>query len=142
MGCTHRTQPPDTLEGGEKDLIVGVVQDFFQALEAREDVRLNRVLHEEAQLTRIDARGDTLTVSALEGADWISSVSEPGPPLIERMRDPQVHFSENLAQVWTYYTFYIGEELSHCGYDAFQLIKTDPEGWRILGVTYTIEPCL
>ena len=57
------------------------------------------------------------------------------------MQNAQVAFTGNLANVWTYYDFHIGDELSHCGYDAFQLVKTDSEDWRILGVTYTIETC-
>lgn len=140
-GCGSGPEAPSTPQGLEEDLIVGVVQDFFQALEAREKVRLERVLHEDATLTRIDARGEERSVSRSSGSDWISAVSVPGPPLIERMEGAQVEVAENLAQLWAYYTFQIGDSLSHCGYDAFQLVKTGPEGWRILGVTYTIETC-
>ena len=125
----------------EQDLILRAVQDFFQALEARERVRLEHALHEEATVTRIDTRGDSVSISAGDGRDWMESVCVPGPPLIERMQNAQVAFTGNLANVWTYYDFHIGDELSHCGYDAFQLVKTDSEDWRILGVTYTIETC-
>lgn len=142
MGCSADPGAPVASGGAEQDLIVGAVQDFFQALEAREGVRLERVLHEDAQLTRIDTRGDTVTVTASAGTDWILSVSEPGLPLIERMDDVHVQFTGSLAHVWAHYTFHIGEELSHCGYDAFQLVKSGSGEWRILGVTYTIETCL
>jgi hypothetical protein len=140
-GCSSDSGAPVAAKGAEQDLIVGVVQDFFQALEARERVRLERVLHEDAQLTRIDTRGDTVAVSTSAGSDWILSVSEPGPPLIERMDDVHVQFAGGLANVWAHYTFHIGEELSHCGHDAFQLVKSGSGDWRILGVTYTIETC-
>jgi hypothetical protein len=124
----------------EKEVILGVVHDLFQALEAREPFRLQVVLHENAVLTRIDARGDTLKMATTSGADWISSVSEPGEPLIERMEHPEVHHSGRFADVWTFYDFHVGDKLSHCGYDAIQLVKESGQ-WRILEITYTIESC-
>ena len=142
VGCSTETDEPIGLEGAEQELIVGVVQDFLQALEAGERVRLERALHEDATLTRIDTRGESVVVSTTECADWISMVSEPGPPLIERMEDVEVRLTERLAHVWAFYTFHIGDDLSHCGFDSFQLIKNELNGWRIFGVTYTIETCL
>jgi len=35
-----------------------------------------------------------------------------------------------VAQVWTEYAFYLNKEFSHCGIDAFQLVK-DKE-WKII----------
>jgi hypothetical protein len=34
------------------------------------------------------------------------------------------------------YTFYVGDQMSHCGVNAFQLMKTT-EGWKIIGITDT-----
>jgi hypothetical protein len=34
------------------------------------------------------------------------------------------------------YAFYVGERLSHCGVDAFQLFK-GPDGWRIFEIADT-----
>ena len=41
-----------------------------------------------------------------------------------------------LASVWTEYTFYLGDKLSHCGVNTFQLVDTE-EGWKILNITDT-----
>lgn len=41
-----------------------------------------------------------------------------------------------LAQVWTDYAFYLGDQFSHCGVDAFELFKTD-KGWKIFVITDT-----
>ena len=141
IGCTTPASRSDTAGNAlEEDAILETVHDFFQALEAREAFRLQALLHEDAVLTRIDARGDTLKVAAGAGTEWVASVSKPGEPLIERMENPVVHHAGRFADVWTYYDFHIGEELSHCGYDAIQLVKEEGR-WRILGVTYTIEAC-
>lgn len=41
-----------------------------------------------------------------------------------------------LAQLWTEYAFYLGDQFSHCGVDAFDLFKTE-EGWKIFVITDT-----
>jgi hypothetical protein len=43
-----------------------------------------------------------------------------------------------IATVWAPYDFWIDGKFSHCGVDAFDLIKTD-KGWRIAGGAYTVE---
>ena len=43
-----------------------------------------------------------------------------------------------IATVWTPYDFWIDGKFSHCGIDAFDLVKTD-EGWKIAGGSYTLE---
>ena len=43
-----------------------------------------------------------------------------------------------IATVWAPYDFWIDGKLSHCGIDAFDLIKTE-DGWKIAGGVYTVE---
>jgi hypothetical protein len=56
----------------------------------------------------------------------------------ERIWNPDVRIHGLIATVWAAYDFWIDGKLSHCGVDAFDLIKT-PEGWRIAGGVYTVE---
>jgi hypothetical protein len=35
----------------------------------------------------------------------------------------EVQIDDNLAAVWTEYEFYVGKNFSHCGVNAFQLVK-------------------
>lgn len=138
--CGPSSAPADGgLDAGDQE-VVAVVHDFLQALEAREGIRLAMALHSEATLTRIGMDGDTLRTKLMTGDEWMASVTKEGPALIERLENIEVHRSDLLADVWAYYDFHVGEELSHCGYDAFQLVKEKGQ-WRILGVTYTTEPC-
>jgi len=58
--------------------------------------------------------------------------------LVERGFDPVVHVQNQLATVWLPYDFYIDGELSHCGVDAFTLLRTNA-GWRIASVSFTVE---
>jgi hypothetical protein len=138
IGCADSNSGQD--KGAESEEVLGVVHDFFQALEARQDFRLSTLMHSQASLVRIDARGDTLKVDPIGSEDWLASIAGEGPALIERMHNPVVQHSGPLAEVWTYYDFHIGDKLSHCGHDAIQLVKEEGR-WKILGVTYTIETC-
>jgi hypothetical protein len=59
-------------------------------------------------------------------------------PLIERLFEPRVELQGSLASVWAPYDFHFGTRFSHCGVDAFQLLKT-ADGWRIAGLADTYE---
>ena len=52
-------------------------------------------------------------------------------PWSELIWDVQIESDGNLAQVWAKYAFYVGRKFSHCGVDAFQLIKDTDRKWRI-----------
>jgi hypothetical protein len=48
----------------------------------------------------------------------------------EKMIDPEVKIDGTIAQVWTYYTFHLNDTFSHCGTDAFMLVKVGGS-WKI-----------
>ena len=48
----------------------------------------------------------------------------------ERIWDPEVRIDGDVAQVWAYYTFHRNGAFSHCGVDAFMLLKVGGE-WKI-----------
>lgn len=50
----------------------------------------------------------------------------------ERLSNTVVYLDGGIAQVWTEYSFYVGDEFSHCGVDAFHLIKDDTGSWKII----------
>lgn len=52
----------------------------------------------------------------------------------EKIWSYEIDIDGGLAAVWTPYTFYLGEKLSHCGVNAFHLFKSD-EGWYITQIT-------
>jgi hypothetical protein len=60
----------------------------------------------------------------------------PETTLDERIFDVEVRQDANLATVWTRYSFYAGAQFSHCGFDAFQLFKSE-QGWRIIAIADT-----
>jgi hypothetical protein len=51
-------------------------------------------------------------------------------PYDERITFDLVKIDDELAMLWAPYKFYLGEKFSHCGVDAFQLVKINNE-WKI-----------
>jgi hypothetical protein len=69
--------------------------------------------------------------------DFLANVARgTGEGANERIYAPEVRIDGNLATVWTFYTLHVGERFSHCGIDAFQLLKL-PAGWKIVAVADT-----
>jgi hypothetical protein len=53
------------------------------------------------------------------------------PNWIEKLYNTEIRVDGNLAHVWTDYSFYVGDKLSHCGVDSFALIKLKGV-WKIV----------
>ena len=54
----------------------------------------------------------------------------------EKIYNTTIQIDGDIAQVWTDYSFYIGETFSHCGVDAFQLIRENSK-WLIINLMDT-----
>jgi hypothetical protein len=78
----------------------------------------------------------TTLVRTLE--ESINSIAAVTVPMEERIWDPEVRVDGGVAIAWAPYDFYIDASFSHCGHDAFQLIRTD-RGWKLASIVYTVE---
>ena len=61
-----------------------------------------------------------------------------GAKYTERGFRPEVRISGPLAMVWLPYDFYRDDKWSHCGVDAFTLLKVDGR-WRIATLVWSVE---
>lgn len=59
--------------------------------------------------------------------------------LAEDMYAPEVKVYGDFAQVWGRYVFFLEGKVSHCGVNAFHMVRT-AEGWKIGGIASTIDP--
>jgi hypothetical protein len=76
-------------------------------------------------------------IATIDPSRWIGGVGKAtGDAYDERIFDPEVRVDDNIATVWTYYEFWLGPKLSHCGIDAFFLAKTSA-GWKVNQVADT-----
>lgn len=117
--------------------VIAVVERLFDGMRTQDTTMMRSVFAPQAHMYGVGRDG---TVSARSPDGFIASVgSRQGGMLDERVFSPQVRIDGNLATVWTYYTLHIGEEFSHCGYDAFMLYRL-AEGWKIVSLADTRRP--
>lgn len=128
-----------------RDTVVAAIKTLFDGMRAGDTTAMRKVIHPDARLqtTFIDKDGKP-RISGASIDKWLSSVGTPHDAVFdEKIWSYDVRIDQNLATVWTEYTFYLGDKLSHCGVNAFQLFR-NAEGWKIIQVTDTRrkEGCL
>ncbi len=110
------------------------------AMRRRDAEALRGIFHESARMTLLrPAQGGGLRVAVLTGEQFIAAATNPsGPILDEPIRNPWLKLDGDLATVWAEYQVRIEGKVSHCGYDAFHLVRVGAV-WKILNVADTFR---
>ena len=114
---------------------LATVRALLRALGARDLERIEALHLPQALTVVVQGGGAYPTVRALP--EVLDAVGDVSVPMVERIWDPEVRVSGDLAAVWAPYDFYVGGSFSHCGEDAFHLVRAAGD-WRIAAVSYTI----
>jgi hypothetical protein len=123
-----------------EDAVLRAVDELFAAMAAGDAERAGHVLLPEGQWVSVRPGADGAEVVAvMPHHQVLERLAEGTERWLERYWDPQVMVHGPVAVVWTPYDFYRDGEFSHCGMEAFTLVR-GPDGWRITGATYTVEP--
>lgn len=124
--------------GDEEKQVIAVVNQFFTMLETR-DAELGKKILQPGGVSFSTREKDNKIVFKGTGFQaLIDSIPNIKSDLKEVMENPKVLLHKNIAVLWAEYKFYVNGEFSHCGVDAFNLLKTE-EGWKITGILYTVE---
>jgi hypothetical protein len=135
----------------DRAAILATVQKVFDAMRTRDTALLTQAFDSTARLAGVSTRG-TPAVSLTAPSQFGASIARApaGDVWNERIFDPEVKIDGNVAQVWAYYTFHRNGTFSHCGVDAFMLLKVGTT-WKITqladsrrtqGCTHTEPPGL
>lgn len=125
--------------GSERDAVLGVVQRFFDAMAARDPGAMREVTLPEGRFfALVDGNGRTSMRSSTND-EFARGLAARTETLLERMWEPEVRVHGPIATVWAPYDFHRDGQFSHCGIDAFTLVKVE-SGWKISGGAYTVEP--
>jgi len=117
--------------------VLAVVERLFDGMRQRDTALLATLFDPEARLVGTGMREGQPVARALPISQFIAAVGNgQGEEWIERIYHPTIQVSDNLAAVWAWYTFHLGDQLSHCGVDAF-LLARGANGWRIVSVADT-----
>ena len=130
--------PPASPSGPPaEERVRATIDALFDGMRAGDAAAVRAVFHEDARLHTALGPADTSAVSATPVDTFVEAVGEPRDRVWdERTWDVQVRVDGPLASAWVPYVFYLGDERSHCGVNAVQLVRTGA-GWRILQLTDT-----
>ncbi|HEV2131362.1 MAG TPA: nuclear transport factor 2 family protein [Longimicrobiaceae bacterium] len=133
LGWAHpvRAQSPETA-------VLAAVQQLFDAMAARDTAAARAVLMPGGLFFAVVTGEGEDAIGAMPYTDFLARLAVAEQRWLERMWEPQVLIHGPLAVVWTRYDFYRGDSFSHCGVDAFNLVRT-AEGWKIASAAYTVE---
>jgi ketosteroid isomerase-like protein len=121
-----------------QDTVRATVQEFFRTMTDRDSAGARRVLLDDGVYWRTRESGTEFITSKGTNAEYIERLGTPGEKLLERMWQPTVQVHGRIAMLWTEYDFHVDGKFSHCGVDAFTLLRTDA-GWKIASIAWTVE---
>ena len=121
----------------EKKEVLGVVNQFFDAMQKNDSLGFRKVFLPEAYNYYIQETKDSLRIGARSSFDFKFRKDRI---VREQLTDKgvmvQVH--KRIAVVWGPYNLWINNTFSHCGVDVFTLVKTKA-GWKIASLAYSME---
>ncbi|HEX2167516.1 MAG TPA: nuclear transport factor 2 family protein [Longimicrobiales bacterium] len=129
------TATPQTQNASEERAVRAVVDRLFDGMRTRDTTMMRSVFADEAQFYGLGRNGD---VAITTPTQFITGISQAPPELVldEVLHDVEIRIDGPLAVVWTYYDFFTGDDFSHCGYDAMQMLKVRGE-WKIVALADT-----
>ena len=101
---------------------------------------------DKAAISRFTTDSAMLGYSAIRGGaervrvhSWAEDLARPSTiRIVERGFNASARVQDRLAQVWMPYDIYLDGKWSHCGVDAFTLLKI-AGAWRVASLFYTVE---
>lgn len=123
-------------DGAGVAAVKATVEGLFDAMRAADSTAARSLFHADARLISVESAtaGEVVRVGSIDR--FIAAIGGEHELWDERIWNTEVRIDGALATVWTDYAFYVGDRLSHCGVDAFQLVRS-PEGWKILQIADT-----
>jgi hypothetical protein len=123
---------PLQAQDAERTAVMATVQKVFDAMRTRDTALLRQAFDTSARLAGVSTRGPAPAVRLTTPTAFGAAVAgaPAGDVWNERIWDPEVKIDGDVAQVWAYYTFHRNKAFSHCGVDAFMLLKVGSE-WKI-----------
>jgi hypothetical protein len=120
--------------------VMAVVDASLNAINTNDGAMFEKTLLPQAIIIAQSYQADgSLKTRILTPAAMAAIVATPGRTADERLQDPQVLIRNDIAQIWSPYTFDLNGKRLHCGVDSFGLAKVDGR-WRIASLTWTAEP--
>ncbi|RIV27289.1 hypothetical protein DYU11_02965 [Fibrisoma montanum] len=125
-------------QSGEEQAVRTTITNMFDGMRKADTTLFKSVFAPNATLQSI-AKNKEGVVAVRQDAipGFIASVGKQAPgALDERLSGMEIKIDGELATAWTPYTFYYNQKKSHCGVNAFTLVKLNG-GWKIQSIIDT-----
>lgn len=115
-----------------------IVDQLFTGMRTGDSSLVSQSFTTDATLQSVSMAPDgKVRVEKATIAGFVMAVGTPHQEVWdERIHDLTIQVDGLMATVWAPYTFYLGGKFSHCGVNAFTLLKTK-NGWKIAAITDT-----
>jgi hypothetical protein len=123
----------------EHEGVMKPVKILFEAMQKGDSASLHKAFAAPVTLATIGRDKNGKTVVKYEPlSDFLHVIGTPHEEVYNEMIwDEKILIDGNFAQVWTSYAFYLGKKFSHCGVDAFHLVKDTDGNWKIFHLADT-----
>jgi len=129
--------PPEPPARNGVQAVRATIDALFDGMRAGDSSAVRAVFHDDARLHTALGPSDTTAVRATSIDAFVEAVGRPHEKVWdERIWDVEIRVDGPLASAWVPYVFYLGDERSHCGVNAVQLVQQD-DGWKILQLADT-----
>lgn len=107
---------------------------LFDGMREGDSAKVSSTFHKEVKMyTSFTDKEGQLKLKEGTLASFLNAVGTPHDKVWdEKLWGTKILIDGGIAQVWTNYNFYINEEFSHCGIDAFHLVKESTGKWKII----------
>lgn len=128
---------PPTSAQSDHDIVLGVLQELFDAMNTKDTLKARSLFWPHAQIiSQVNSQPGKIRV--VSESEFIIGMGGDKREWLERMTRPEVMIDNNMALIWTRYDFLLDNNLSHTGRDAVCLFKYN-QRWRIASIVYTVE---
>ena len=118
----------------------GVIEKMFTEMANHNPPAIADLYLKDSNLTAIIRTKDGKNViRSFTGEAFSKNFAEKRGELREDMYAPETKVYGDLAMVYGRYVFFVDGKISHCGVNAFHLVRTEA-GWRIANASSTIDP--
>jgi hypothetical protein len=130
--------PAPVLAQTAEEQIVGAAEALFDAMERKDETAIREVMLPDAQLTAVASteRGTSTAWTSVD--EFVDAIIHRNEDLLERLWNPDVRVDGDIATLWVDYDFHRDGQFSHCGVDAFHMVRTGG-AWKIAHITYNLR---
>ncbi len=133
-GFTSGSQAQNNANPEDSASINALILTLFDGMREGDSAKVSKVFRKDVKMfsSYTSKEGEkVLREGKLES--FLKAIGTPHDEIWdERIWDTQITVDGGIAQVWTQYAFYVGSQFSHCGVDAFDLVKDASGQWKII----------